>query len=119
MYAVEAVRPDSGADTDRGALPAPTCCAHGIDPPGEIVKWQSVICEPSGLTVPLRVAPTSVRALEAPVTSAGTGAIQAIEIEGWAPLAVGTSEKSDTPGPGAPEDPPPPPPPPPLPTCAN
>jgi hypothetical protein len=117
VYVVEAVRPVSGALTACGALPAPTCCAQGSDPPGEIVKWQSLICEPFGLTLPLSVAPTSVRALGDPVTAVGAGAVQAIEIEGWAPLAVGTSEKSDTPGPGAPEDPPPPPPPPPLATC--
>ncbi len=59
VYAVVGERPPSVAVTATGVPPPPTCSAHGSDAPFDTAKWQSVICELFGLTVPVRVAPSS------------------------------------------------------------
>ena len=110
--------PAAAAETATGASPAPTCWAHGIEPPragaGEIVKRQSLSCEPFGLTVPLSVALEGVIAAGLPVMLAGGGIVQVSVIAARAPWDVASSANADTPdaAAGTPDEPPPPPPPP-------
>jgi hypothetical protein len=118
VYTVAEVRPINLADTGTGVAPAPSCWAHGTGEPlggaGEMLNWQAVICELSGLTVPVTIAPDAVTPFAAEVITAGAGSVHVSVTRGSAPVAVGTSEKPVMPGApeGTPEPPPPPPPPP-------
>jgi|GEM_PF-6564794 len=81
-----------------------------------MLKAQLITCHASGFTLPPRAAVVAVTALGASVRTAGGAGVQLNVTDGWAPSAVGVSEKAETPGApaGTPEAPPPPPPPPPL-----